>query len=67
MAHSKQHINSKGSFGLSITVEGPRVGKARVSVNDFAEILHRTQQALKRIGQVLYENPRLARDGKNER
>ena len=54
MAHSKQHINPKGSFGLSITVEGPRVGKARVSVGDLAEILHRTQQALKRIGQVLY-------------
>lgn len=54
MAHSRQHITSKGTAGLSITVEGPRVGKARVAVGDFAEILHRTQQALKRIGQVLY-------------
>ena len=54
MAHSTQHIKSKGALGLSITVEGPKVGKARVSVDDFAEIIRRTQQALKRIGQVLY-------------
>jgi hypothetical protein len=54
MANLAQHIKSKGAMGLTITVEGPRVGKARVSVGDFAEILHRTQQALKRIGQVLY-------------
>jgi hypothetical protein len=54
MANSIQHIKSKGILGLSISVEGPRVGKARVSVDDFAEIMRRTQQALKRIGQVLY-------------
>ena len=54
MAQSIQHRKSKGAMGLTITVEGPRVGKARVSVDDFVEIMRRTQQALKRIGQVLY-------------
>ena len=54
MAQSIQHGKSKGAMGLTITVEGPRVGKARVSVDDFVEIMRRTQQALKRIGQVLY-------------
>jgi len=44
----------KRTVSFSIRVKGPRVGKARLSVNDFSEIIHRTQQALKRIGQVLY-------------
>ena len=54
MANSIQCLKSKGKIGISISVAGPRVGKARVSVDDFAEIMRRTQQALKRIGQVLY-------------
>jgi hypothetical protein len=33
---------------------GPKVGKAKLSVSDLAEMITRTQQALKRIGQVLY-------------
>lgn len=39
---------------ISITVSGPRVGEARLSANDFASIVHRCQQAIQRIGQVLY-------------
>lgn len=40
--------------GFSIKVEGPRVGKARLSAVDLADMVRRTQQALKRIGEVLY-------------
>lgn len=35
-------------------MNGPKVGKAKLSVTDLAEIIKRTQQALKRIAQVLY-------------
>ncbi|AHB89088.1 toxin-antitoxin system antidote component [Thermosynechococcus sp. NK55a] len=45
---------SRGRPGFSIKIEGPRVGEARLSANDLATIILRTQQALKRIGQVLY-------------
>ncbi len=37
-----------------VKMDGPKVGKAKLSVSDLAEIIKRTQQALKRIGQVLY-------------
>lgn len=37
-----------------VKMDGPKVGKANLSVSDLAEIMKRTQQALKRIGQVLY-------------
>lgn len=37
-----------------LKMAGPKVGKAKLSVSDLAEIIQRTQQALKRIGQVLY-------------
>jgi len=37
-----------------VQMAGPKVGKAKLSVSDLAEIIQRTQQALKRIGQVLY-------------
>jgi hypothetical protein len=37
-----------------VKMNGPKVGKAKLSVSDLAEIITRTQQALKRIGQVLY-------------
>jgi hypothetical protein len=45
---------SRGRPGFSIKTEGPRVGEARLSANDLATIILRTQQALKRVGQVLY-------------
>lgn len=37
-----------------VKLDGPKVGKAKLSVSDLAEIISRTQQALKRVGQVLY-------------
>jgi hypothetical protein len=37
-----------------VKMNGPRVGKAKLSISDLAEIFKRTQQALKRVGQVLY-------------
>lgn len=37
-----------------VKMNGPKVGKAKLSVSDLAEIIRRTEQALKRIGQVLY-------------
>jgi hypothetical protein len=46
--------NADGRPGFAIKIEGPRVGEARLSANDLATIILRTQQALKRIGQVLY-------------
>jgi len=49
---------------LTVTVTGPKVGEARLSGTDFAEIVKRTQQALKRVGRVLYgeESQRQGRD-----
>lgn len=37
-----------------VKMNGPKVGKGKLSVSDLAEIIKRTQQVLKRIGQVLY-------------
>jgi hypothetical protein len=37
-----------------VKMNGPKVGKAKLSISDLAEIFKRTQQALKRVGQVLY-------------
>lgn len=52
---NKAHDSSPhGRPGFSIKIEGPRVGEARLSANDLATIILRSQQALKRIGQVLY-------------
>ena len=39
---------------LMVRVKGPSVGEARVAVSDLVEIMRRTQQAVKRVGQVLY-------------
>jgi len=39
---------------FKIVIRGPKVGEARMSASDMVEIISRTQQALKRIGQVLY-------------
>lgn len=41
---------------LKVTMNGPRVGSARLSVVDLAVIMKRTQQALKRVARVLYGN-----------
>ena len=37
-----------------VKLSGPKVGKAKLCVFDLAEVMKRTQQALKRVGQVLY-------------
>lgn len=49
---------------LTVTMKGPNVGDARLSAADLAEIIRRTQQALKRVGRVLYgeESQRQGRD-----
>ena len=47
-------LESGSPPGFSIRVAGPRVGAARLSAADLAEIVRRTQQALKRVGEVLY-------------
>lgn len=47
-----KNIDNPPQFFLKMI--GPKVGKAKLSVSDLAEIIKRTQQALKRIGQVLY-------------
>lgn len=46
------NVNTPPQFYVKMA--GPKVGKAKLSVSDLAEIIRRTQQALKRIGQVLY-------------
>jgi hypothetical protein len=59
---------SKHSSGtpprLTVTMKGPKVGDARLSAADLAEIVKRTQQALKRVGRVLYgqDSQRQGRD-----
>jgi hypothetical protein len=45
-------VNTPPQFYVKMA--GPKVGKGKLSVSDLAEIMQRTQQALKRIGQVLY-------------
>jgi len=42
-----------------VKVKGPKVRSARLAISDLAEIGIRTQQALKRIGRVLYGNDSL--------
>lgn len=49
---------------LMIKVAGPKVGEARLAASDLAEIVRRTQQALQRIGQVLYGQESLGRGRK---
>ncbi len=52
---SKTQISAThGRPGFAIKIAGPRVGQARLSANDLATIILRSQQVLKRIGQVLY-------------
>ena len=49
---------------LTVTMKGPKVGDARLSASDLAEVIKRTQQALKRVGRVLYgeDSQRQGRD-----
>src|SRR2546425_11914180 len=49
---------------LYIKATGPKVGEARLAASDLAEIIGRTQQALKRIGQVLYGQESLGKGRK---
>lgn len=64
MAQEEYNQNGRISPRLTVTVKGPKVGEARLSAADFAEIVKRTQQALKRVGRVLYgeESQRQGRD-----
>lgn len=53
---ASQKIGQKASPlpRLSIKMTGPKVGHAKLAASDLAEIIARTQQALKRVGQVVY-------------
>jgi hypothetical protein len=53
---NKKRSEQTGSDPLRLRVKmtGPKVGLARLAASDLAEIVMRTQQAVKRIGQVLY-------------
>jgi len=53
---NKERSEQTGSdpVRLYVKMTGPKVGRARLSADDHAEIVKRTQQAVKRIGQVLY-------------
>jgi hypothetical protein len=64
MARARQQPADGASPRLTVTVKGPRVRAARLSAADLAEIVKRTQQALKRVGRVLYgqESGRQGRD-----
>jgi hypothetical protein len=54
VATKKEPSHKPEDIRLTITMDGPRVGEARLSVNDLAEIIRRGQQALRRVAQVLY-------------
>lgn len=46
--------NISQSPKLFIKMTGPKVGAAKLAVSDLAEVINRSQQALKRIAQVFY-------------
>ena len=54
MAKKKASLAGSVSPKMAIWMTGPKVGEARLSASDLAEIVRRTQQALQRVGQVLY-------------
>jgi hypothetical protein len=54
MNYSKNNKRIGEQYRLRIKMTGPKVGEAKLSASDFAEIIKRTQQAVKRVGQVLY-------------
>ena len=53
---AKKKASSAGGVSpkMAIRMTGPKVGEARLSASDLAEIVRRTQQALQRVGQVLH-------------
>lgn len=51
---------------LYIKMTGSKVGEAKLAASDLAEIIGRTQQALKRIGQVLYGQGSLGKGRKKK-
>ena len=54
MNRNRREETSSDALRLYVKMTGPKVGRARLSASDMAEIVKRTQQAVKRIGQVLY-------------
>ena len=66
MAKAGQQQRGGTPQRLTVTVKGPKVGPARLSAADLAEIVKRTQQALKRVGRVLYGQEEPAEDGDGE-
>ena len=54
MSNTCKDPQSRKQIGFSIRIEGPKVGEARLSAKDLATIVTGTQQAIKRVGQVLY-------------
>jgi hypothetical protein len=54
MADTYSNIGGVSLPRLRVAISGPKVGKARLSVDDLAEIICRAQQALRRVAQVLY-------------
>jgi hypothetical protein len=46
-------IGSEHPYQLCLKIDGPKVRPARLSISDFTKIITTTQQAIKRIGQVL--------------
>jgi hypothetical protein len=51
---------------LYIKVEGPKVGEAKLAASDLAVIISRAQQALKRVGRVLYGQESVGRGRKKK-
>lgn len=54
------------STKIVIRMAGPNVGEARLAAPDLAEIIRRTQQALQRVGQVLYGEESLGKGRKKK-
>lgn len=54
MSNQSEKRNGVDPIQLIVKIEGPKVGEAKIAASDLAEIISRTQQAIKRIGQVLY-------------
>jgi len=51
---------------LYVRMIGPKVGEAKLAASDLADIVARTQQALKRVGQVLYGQESLGKGRKKK-
>jgi len=64
MTDARQKHKGGHAPRLTVTVRGPNVGDARLSAADLAEVVKGAQQALKRVGRVLYgqESTRPGRD-----